>query len=690
MNPLKYEKDPSFWQKPFRLIQPNLRKIDARGMDVCAMLDDMIELGANAILVNGGGIVAWYPTEHPYQAVNEFMEGDYLGEVLPAAYERGIRALVRMDISKSHPHMLKDHPDWFRRDENNQVVFSWEMPATCPTSPYWEEYNFQVVGELLDKYPIDGFFYNSFHFGKCYCDRCRRIFKQSTGFELPLAEDWNDPAWRTFVEYRYARQADYARRLAEFIEKRSPGTILTIDSHITAESNDLIRECGWHTTRFAENMGCIISEAFNLTGRPFPKWLYWPGEEVKIGSHIKQTCIMLSHFRTYYCRRASQQSEQIGYDLMQIAANGGSQAITFSGTMEQDDRQALPMIKKILNYLGDREEEYASMKPLADVAIIYSQRTAVFYGKNEVNANWQSHYRGMYEILAESHIPFTVLHEGSITLEKLRLYPCVILPNIAALSDGEAETIDQYVAEGGYLISTFETGLFDEEGMRRPEQALKCIGREVKEKLANAFTYLTISDKSLLEKYPETDLLMFVGDFLATVPRGTGSVPRAEDLYGIPAILNTTPEFAYWEQEGDQPALMIRSYGKGSAAYLPWSPDKLYHLQGIPEYKALIAGLAEKACGSLTATCTAPAAVELLIAKRDRGGFLVHLLNAVGTQGKPLSETIILSAIEVKVKGVLSSARSLVHGQTYSVRCDGEHSFFTVPSLGLYDAIVVN
>src|SRR5690606_12638449 len=44
-----YEKDASFWQSRFRLIQPNLRLIDAEGLDVNAMMDEVADYGANAV-----------------------------------------------------------------------------------------------------------------------------------------------------------------------------------------------------------------------------------------------------------------------------------------------------------------------------------------------------------------------------------------------------------------------------------------------------------------------------------------------------------------------------------------------------------------------------------------------------------------------------------------------------------------
>ncbi|MFP7334959.1 beta-galactosidase trimerization domain-containing protein [Shouchella clausii] len=690
MDKLTYQKDPSFWKTRFRLLQPNLRKIDAIDLNVEAMIEEVKDYGANAILVNGGGIVAWYPTTNPNQKVNEFMQGDFLGEVIASAHKANIKVLVRMDVSKSHPHLLEAHPDWFRRDSAGEVIKHWEMLTTCPTGPYWESYNFHVLEELLNTYPVDGIFFNAFNYLRCHCKRCQSLFKEQTGFELPKAENWEDPAWRAYVNYRYTRHADYNRRLADFVDSVSPGTVLTIDTNITSDSYKGIRESGWHTAMFSKSNGCITSEAFNFLDRPFPKWTYWAGEEVKIGNHIKQTSIILSYSKSIFSRRSAQPAVQFGYDLMQIAANGGAPFVALSGTFDQNDKQALPMTKKIYNYLKTFEHEYNAMTPLADVAIIYSQRTADFYGKENPVDRWQAHYRGMYEIIAESHIPFTVLHEGCLSLEKLQDYSCIILPNVAAMSDEEALLLDKYVESGGHIISTYETGLYDSEGQRRSEQALKCIAREVKESTQNSYTYLMLDDQLLLGDDPQTDLLMFTGDFLKTVERNTAaSKTVCADLHGIPSVLNTTPEFAYWDEVSDFPGLTIHSYGKGSVAYLPWSPDKLYHLMGVPEYKPLIAGLVKRFCGHLTLECEAPAGVECLIASRESGGYFIHLLNAVGTQGKPLTETIKVENIQIKVRGSFTSARSLTAGDDYSISKEDEYSSVIVPSLELFEAILI-
>ncbi len=48
-----------FWRRPLRMIQLNLRKIDALRLEPKPLVAQVLEYGGNAILINAGGIVAW-------------------------------------------------------------------------------------------------------------------------------------------------------------------------------------------------------------------------------------------------------------------------------------------------------------------------------------------------------------------------------------------------------------------------------------------------------------------------------------------------------------------------------------------------------------------------------------------------------------------------------------------------------
>ena len=53
--------EPGWWLTPHRLLQTNLREIDAT-MDIDQYVREVKEFGANIVLFNVGGIVVNYPT----------------------------------------------------------------------------------------------------------------------------------------------------------------------------------------------------------------------------------------------------------------------------------------------------------------------------------------------------------------------------------------------------------------------------------------------------------------------------------------------------------------------------------------------------------------------------------------------------------------------------------------------------
>ena len=74
-------------------------------------------------------------------------------------------------------------------------------------------------------------------------------------------------------------------------------------------------------------------------------------------------------------------------------------------------------------------------KSLAEVAIVYSQQTAAYYGGIQAAATVENHSLGYYEALVEARVPFDMVHDLLSDLEKIERYRVLILPNIAALSD---------------------------------------------------------------------------------------------------------------------------------------------------------------------------------------------------------------------------------------------------------------
>ena len=685
-----------FWQKPFLMLQQNLRKIDAKGIGsnelAKQLIDEIDDYGGNAILANAGGIVAWYPTELSFQKPNEFLKGDFIEDILSEAHGRDMGVSLRLDISKQYDGQYDSHPDWFIHDRQGKPAREWEMLATCFNGPYWQKHNFELIDEILGRYDPDGFFYNSYRYRDCYCERCRGAFKEATGHELPERESWDDPLWREYVGYRYRAFEDYSVRLRDYVHSRKPDVIVALPVFITLDEPERLCRAGWR----AEGMrvpDLLTTEAFNALGRPFPKWIYLGAEESRISRTLgKSLFVGITFSEVFASRRSGQPAPQLAYDIMQVAAHGGNPVLAVSGTFDQDDRKALPAAKQAYRFLKEHGQYYEDLKSVGKTMLYYSQKTMDFYGRGQSRERALFEYRGLYEVLVHNHLQFDVIHDGAMEGAKLSKYKTVILPNVACLDDDEIALIDGFVKEGGNLVATYETSLFDEEGRPRDGYGLNCLPFSVRERRDMVGSYLLIQDKNLLKSFHDVDLMALNGELLCVEYAGSENV-EFQDLMSTPLVRNNTPEFAYWEGVGKDPGLLCLRIGKGRVVYLPWSIGKLYHLQGVPEYSLTMADLIDFLNGEREVRTNAPASVEVSLA-RGRKGLVIHLLNSTGQQSKPQTEVIPLYDITVSVSAEHrtarpGAARSLVTNQALDCRLEGDRLSITLPKLNVYEAISV-
>lgn len=84
-----------------------------------------------------------------------------------------------------------------------------------------------------------------------------------------------------------------------------------------------------------------------------------------------------------------------------------------------------------------------------------------------VGGGWNYYVReliGWCEALTDEYLQYAILVDADLTISRLRQFGLVILPNAACLSDAACRAIGEYVARGGNLILTHETGRRDETG----------------------------------------------------------------------------------------------------------------------------------------------------------------------------------------------------------------------------------
>ena len=109
------EQDTRPWYKrTYRWGQTNLTELDPARYDSEWWREHWRRTRVQGVIINAGGIVAFYPSKFSRQHRAEFLgERDLYGEINALAREDGLAVLARMDSNRADDKFFKEHPDWF-------------------------------------------------------------------------------------------------------------------------------------------------------------------------------------------------------------------------------------------------------------------------------------------------------------------------------------------------------------------------------------------------------------------------------------------------------------------------------------------------------------------------------------------------------------------------------------------------
>lgn len=97
---------------------------------------------------------------------------------------------------------------------------------------------------------------------------------------------------------------------------------------------------------------------------------------------------------------------------------------------------------------------------LADVAVVHSAWSEIASCSvfNPVADQFVDEYCGWCQFLGDTHRQWDVVLQRNLTAANLSRFPVVVLPSVLSLTDAEAGELSRYVAGGGRVIATGQTG----------------------------------------------------------------------------------------------------------------------------------------------------------------------------------------------------------------------------------------
>lgn len=666
-----------WWRSPFRTFQTNLREIDA-GLDVEAVLDFLEDFGANVWLLSVGGIVSNYPTALPVQTPNpvlaERASGDLVGDAVAASARRGIRVLARMDFSKVDRRRAQAHPTWcFVNADGEHQVYN-DLVSVCPSAPYYQRHVFEVLTEVLTRYPISGFFlnwmsfnevdYSRTYWGVCHCRACQdRFAAYAPGVELPA--DRTSPTYAIWRRFAHDTLEDLTAAIRAHVRGLAPEAALIL----------------------GDRADIVFHEANNAVGRPL--WHHRTSESVSAAKAYRPRVPVLVNsvgFVDMPYRLAGEDPNHFAQYLIQAIAHGAVPSTYVMGGPSESPYANLEVAAQITRFYRDNAAAYTGLRP--DAAVLLVRPDALAMSSDRI-AGATSEFQGLYLALTEAHIPFDVLSVARVPdltasapdVGTLARYAVVLLPDLGPLEGATVTALDSYVAGGGAILGTGSSGLHDGVGQLAGSPALR----------HTASFATTEATRSLhvrlgaTAQAPLGHLAPVVGAFYAIepAPETTVAMPTLGPApYG-------PPEKCYGYTESAHPGYLERAAGSGTIGMLPWTAGRVYREVGLTAVRDAVVervvGL-----GAPRIRTGLPEQVQV-VRGRSAVGTVLHLLNRTGDASQRFLAPIPIgpSWLELPWDGPTPQVRALVRDDNVRAELDDGVLRVEVPMIDRFEVLVL-
>jgi len=721
-----------WYRRTLRWGQTNITEIDPTRYDTAWWRKHWKRTHTQGIIVNAGGIVAYYPSRVPLHRPAQHLDGrDLFGELCRAAHEDGVVVFARMDSNRAHEEFYRAHPDWFAVDAAGKPHKAGELFITCVNSPYYDEHIPEILREIIERYRPEGFTDNSWSgLGRgtiCYCENCRRKFRERSGKDIPRAKDWNDSAYREWIRWNYDRRLE----------------IWDLNNRTTKAAGG--PDCIWAGMNGGSVSGqcqsfrdykaiCERADIVMLDhqARSDASGFQHNGEAGKLihgllgwDKLIPESMAMYQAGQPTF-RVASKPAAEARLWMLDGIA-GGLQPWWHHVGAYHEDRRMYHTAEPVYRWHKDHEEFLVNRQPVATVGVVWSQQNADFYGRDDGDLFVELPWRGITQALIRARIPYLPVHADHIARDAGRL-SVLVLPNLGAMSDAQVASVRRFVERSGGLIATGESSLYNEWGDAHADFALADLfGAHVAEARRTAndakrrkaagdtvHSYLRLIPEGrahvdgpqtgsepavkgdrheVLRGFEETDLLPFGG---ALEPLRVDSGAQVLATF-VPAFPIYPPETAWMrEPKTDVPGLILNTTAsRGRVAFLPADLDRRFSRDNLPDHGDILANLIRWVSRGDVPLAVEGAGLIDCHLYHQSGRLILHLVNltSAGTWRQPVDELISVGPLQVRVKLPADvrgkRAQFLVAGRTVTVGITAGWSRIEVKSILDHEVIVL-
>jgi hypothetical protein len=422
-----------------------------------------------------------------------------------------------------------------------------------------------LVREVLVDYPFDAIYFDGPYQGMqnaqnyCHCSYCERAYRKKFGKPVPKQDE--TLSREDEIQYTNWMANDvviaFLREIRETIRQ-------TRDMPVLYNDTSLLSKREWRSRAIPVVDGFMFEAAetpeeklFNMQlGQSTGKvtWTY-------VGTHTQYNREHLKNERVRGWFSYPVESQELLLDgATALAAGVGLVYWGLSRFFYQPERplsyESGRYVKRIFDFQQENDVLLRSVRSQPQVGLLVGSQTIDWYtGKHFVSKAYQNCWHGAYQLLKANSYESEPFLDWQMSPQLLSRYQMLYAPNVACLSDGQCLMLVDYVRGGGTLLATHLTSVADEYGRMRKNYGL-----------AEVFG-ADFSEPEPVE-IPDLYLKLPSGEEIPQDPQ----VLRFRTDGGI--VLAETLDRGHRRTLG--PAIMQRSFGKGSAIYIGSSLEAVY------------------------------------------------------------------------------------------------------------------
>ena len=583
---------------------------------------------------------------------------DMAGELVREGRAKGLEVIGYYCIYWDNLAAI-NHPEWrfigpdgkdmhWHTVNNYPALHTWRI--NCFMSGY-RQYCLDQIEEFCSLYDIDGVFIDAFVLGCdrkvtiCHCPVCMERYKN-----LGLDPSSDDPEMMMKMSRHWAENyAGFVSDIRKAMDRGRPGLSLSQNGGPLVAGSAVLEQMSWAYNEGGAHPYNAVS--LRGVGKDAPQCGIPAGEDAYDAWPQSMVRLMTST----------------------VLANGSRTFFFFlqgrypDGTFENSKYDFLRLINE---ETAAKQQYVKDSEALTAAAVYHSELSQMEYGTRDVcgfnddpKPTYYRMFGSMLDIFRGESIPVELLTDRRATLDEMKRFKLIVLPELTILTEREAALFEEYVRDGGNILVTGATGTRDEYNRERGGSVLSSLLGIKIEGVCDDYVrqgccgYMRAAEHPYFDRLRKCDYYYGAGSFIKAKAAGASVIAKTVE----PIDVETEENYIGWGflppgGRAEWDAMTEISVGKGKAIYCA-APLAMLTAFGLRWPAELIKGV----CQALDVN----AGIELVGSKRavqatftrQGGSLIVHLLNeSVRNNGGdivPVTASVKVTGFDVK------SARSV-------------------------------